>query len=151
MGSAENAGYGGGGSLSSAHGTAATVAPTTKEKMQMLLNTEAVQITLIVSTFVALFSEDVRLLMGQGADPPMYAVIVIVFVLFSAKLAYTIYINKREKCGPPFLDNKFYTFLDFVATASLIMDFWFVQEAMAADLLADHVADLVESDTPREG
>jgi hypothetical protein len=149
MGSAENAGYGGGGSLSGAHGTAATAAPTTKEKMQTLLNTGAVQITLIVSTFVPLFSEDVRLLMGQGADPPMYAVIVIVFVLFSAKLAYTIYINKREKCGPPFLDNKFYTFLDFVATASLIMDFWFVQEAMAADLLADHVADPVESDTPR--
>ena len=130
MASAANAGYGG-----DADGSTGgeVVRLSGKEKVRKLLDTSVVQVTLIVATFLALFSEDVRLLMEKGADPPMHALTIVVFVLFAAELGCTLYINKQQNCKPPFFDNRFYTFLDFVATASLIMDFWFVQEAMRGD------------------
>ena len=66
-----------------------------------VLDGKAAQLVLIIATIYALFAEDLRLLMGKGVDGPINALTMVVFVLFSAELALTIYINKREKCGCP--------------------------------------------------
>eukprot|EP01043_Picozoa_sp_COSAG02_P040793 COSAG02_NODE_3327_length_6930_cov_9.191187_4_plen_620_part_00 len=84
------------------------------------------QIFMLVCTVVALFSEDTRLLVGKEADGFFHFLTVFVFVAFLVELALTIYVNQKE--------NWFYTVLDFVATFSLILDLWFVQEAMAGDV-----------------
>jgi hypothetical protein len=42
------------------------------------LDTGSIQVVLIVATMVALFSEDIRLLMGKGADPPFWTFTVVV-------------------------------------------------------------------------
>ena len=85
-----------------------------------------VQIFMLVCTVVALFSEDIRLNLGKGADGFFHFLTAFVFVAFLFELALTIYVNQKE--------NWFYTALDFVATFSLILDLWFVQEAMAGDV-----------------
>eukprot|EP01047_Picozoa_sp_COSAG01_P003396 COSAG01_NODE_99_length_26583_cov_79.512536_18_plen_117_part_00 len=72
-----------------------------KAALQAQLDGKAAQIVLIIATIYALFAEDLRLLMGKGVDGPINALTMVVFVLFSAELALTIYINKREKCGCP--------------------------------------------------
>ena len=97
-----------------------------RRKARDLLEVVPVQIFMLVCTVVALFSEDTRVLLGKGADPLFHALTMFVFVAFVAELALTIYVNQKE--------NWFYTFLDFVATFSLILDMWFVQAAMASDI-----------------
>ena len=97
-----------------------------RAKARALLEIVPVQIFMLACTVVALFSEDVRLLVGKGADPVFHALTMFVFVAFVGELVLTIYVNQKE--------NWFYTVLDFVATFSLILDMWFVQDAMASDL-----------------
>ena len=140
MASAAQAGYGGDATVASTAAVELTPAEgedpdevydehatdsESRRKARDLLEVVPVQIFMLVCTVIALFSEDTRVLLGKGADPLFHALTMFVFVAFVVELGLTIFVNRKE--------NWFYTFLDFVATFSLILDMWFVQAAMASD------------------
>ena len=124
------------------HGEEEQPVPPQRLKARALLEPIWVQILLFVCTFVALFSEDVRLLCAKGADPVFHAITVIVFVAFLVELAVNVYGFRGE--------NWFYTALDGVATFSLILDFWFVQDAMAGTAIDPLVNQFQNATGPEE-
>lgn len=143
MASAAQAGYGGGGQPADTSSVTLKPAADANEEendgydehasdselqasARAFLERVPVQIFMLLCTVVALFSEDVRLLVGKGADPVFHFMTAFVFLAFLVELVLTIYVNRKE--------NWFYTFLDFVATFSLILDLWFVQDAMESDV-----------------
>ena len=93
-----------------------------REKCAQFCGNKLISALVLACTMFAMFSEDIRLLSPPTTDTPFHVFTAIAFLIFTVELIFTIYINGSDKW--------FYTFLDFVATLSLIPDLWFFQAVM---------------------
>lgn len=95
-----------------------------KTRMQKFLDSSQVQLFVLIVTFYSLFADDYRTLTSNKTNDIVYDVFVILCMfIFTAEIVLSCFFK-------PGYFNSYYFYLDIISTASLILDFSPIRNAL---------------------